>query len=174
MGAPVSFGELCKEGSMSEQTPAAGQPEPQKETPDLATELREMGQQIEALFRAFIESERAKQMQATVAKSVQNVAAVMRETVEKLQSDPRVQQVEDRGRQALERARESQVFHDVQETLVNGLEQINAQLHKLVEKLEAERAAAGTQSAQEGESNPPVEHVPLEAPATGETKKLEE
>jgi hypothetical protein len=50
MGAPVSFGELCKEGSMSEQTPAAGQPEPQKEPPDLATELREMGQQIEALF----------------------------------------------------------------------------------------------------------------------------
>ncbi len=158
---------------MSEQTPAAGQPEPQKETPDLATELREMGQQIEALFRAFIESERAKQMQATVAKSVQNVAAVMRETVEKLQSDPRVQQVEDRGRQALERARASQVFHDVHETLVNGLEQINAQLRKLVEKLEAERVA-GTQSAREGEVNPPVEHVPLEAPATGETKKLEE
>lgn len=158
---------------MSEQTPATGQPEPQKETPDLATELREMGQQIEALFRAFIESERAKQMQVTVAKSVQNVAAVMRETVEKLQSDPRVQQVEDRGRQALERARESQVFHDVQEALVNGLEQINAQLHKLVEKLEAERAA-GTQSAQGGETNPPIEHVPLEAPATGETKKLEE
>ncbi len=159
---------------MSEQTPNAGQPEPQKETPDLTAELREMGQQLEALFRAFIESERTKQMQTMIAKSVRDLAAVVRQTAEKIQTDPRFQQVEDRGRQALERARESQVFHDVQETLVNGLEQINAQLHKLVEKLEAERAAASAQSAQEGETNPPVEHVPLEAPATGETKKLEE
>ncbi|MCS6938096.1 MAG: hypothetical protein RMJ55_16710 [Roseiflexaceae bacterium] len=158
---------------MSEQTPGAGQPEPQKETPDLATELREMGQQLEALFRAFIESERTKQMQATVAQSVQNLAAVIRQAAEKIQSDPRFQQVEDRGRQALERARESQVFHDVQEALVSGLEQINTRLHKLVEKLEAERAASA-QTGQQGEVNPPVEHVPLEAPATGETKKLEE
>lgn len=37
---------------MSDQTPNAGQPEPQKETPDLTAELREMGQQLEALFRA--------------------------------------------------------------------------------------------------------------------------
>lgn len=158
---------------MSEQTPNAGQPEPQKETPDLTAELREMGQQLEALFRAFIESERTKQMQATVVQSVQNLAAVLRQTAEKIQSDPRFQQVEDRGRQALERARESQVFHDVQEALVTGLEQINTRLHKLVEKLEAERAA-GAQTDQQGEVNPPVEHVPLEAPATGETKKLEE
>lgn len=158
---------------MSDQTPNAGQPEPQKETPDLTAELREMGQQLEALFRAFIESERTKQMQATVAKSVQNVAAVVRQTAEKIQTDPRFQQVEDRSRQALERARESQVFHDVQEALVTGLEQINTQLHKLVEKLEAERAA-GAQAGQGNEANPPVEHVPLEAPATGETKKLEE
>ncbi|ABU60066.1 hypothetical protein [Roseiflexus castenholzii] len=157
---------------MSEQMPNTGQPEPQKETPDLTTELREMGQQLEALFRAFIESERAKQMQATVAKSVQDLAAAVRQTAEKIQSDPRFQQVEDRGRQALERARESQVFHDVQEALVNGLEQINAQLHKLVEKLETERAAAA-QTGQGDEANPPVEHVPLEAPATGETKKLD-
>lgn len=158
---------------MSEQTLNTGQPEPQKETPDLTAELREMGQQLEALFRAFIESERTKQMQATVAKSVQNVAAVVRQTAEKIQTDPRFQQVEDRSRQALERARESQVFHDVQEALVTGLEQINTQLHKLVEKLEAERAA-GAQTGQGNEANPPVEHVPLEAPATGETKKLEE
>lgn len=159
---------------MSEQTPNTGQPEPQKETPDLTAELREMGHQLETLFRAFIESERTKQMQATVAKSVRDLAAAMREAAEKIQSDPRIQQVEDRGRQALERARESQVFHDVQETLVNGLEQINAQLRKLVEKLEADRAAASTQTGQGDESNPPVEHVPLEAPATGETKKLEQ
>lgn len=158
---------------MSDQTPNAGQPEPQKETPDLATELREMGQQLETLFRAFIESERTKQMQATVAKSVRDLAAAMRQTAEKIQTDPRFQQVEDRGRQALERARESQVFHDVQEALVTGLEQINTRLQKLVEKLEAERAASA-QTAQQGEVNPPVEHVPLEAPATGETKKLEE
>lgn len=158
---------------MSEQTPNAGQPEPQKETPDLAAELREMGQQLEALFRAFIESERTKQMQTTVAKSVRDLAAAMRQTAEKIQTDPRFQQVEDRGRQALERARESQVFHDVQEALVTGLEQINTRLQKLVEKLEAERAASA-QTGQQGESNPPVEHVPLEAPATGETKKLEE
>ncbi|MCS6840094.1 MAG: hypothetical protein NZ699_00680 [Roseiflexus sp.] len=158
---------------MGEQTPNAGQPEPRKETPDLATELREMGQQLEALFRAFIESERTKQLQATVAKSVQNLAAVIRQAAEKIQSDPRFQQVEDRGRQALERARESQVFHDVQEALVTGLEQINARLHRLVEKLEAERAASA-QTEPQGEANPPVERVPLEAPATGETKKPEE
>jgi len=151
---------------VSEQVPNPGQPEPEKESPDLLSELREVGQQIEAAFRAFVESDRARQMQTDVARSVREVASVMRDAAQKLQADPRIQQAEERGRQAIDRARESQAFHDLQEALVNGLSHLNVQLRKLVEKLEADRVAS---------SNPPTEHIPVDQePATGETTKLDQ
>lgn len=150
---------------MSENTPNPGQPEPTKDNADLLNELREMGQTIETAFRTFVESDRAKQMQSDVARSVREVTSAMRDAAEKLQSDPRVAEAEERGRQAFDRARESQAFHDLQAALVGGLSHLNEQLRKLVEKLEADRAAS---------SNPPTEHVPVEQPpATGETTKLD-
>src|SRR5262245_12871298 len=76
---------------------------------DLTSELREMGQQLEAAFRAAIESDRAKQLQRDLAGGVREISSQIQTTLHSLQANPRVQQAEERGRQVLSQARESKV-----------------------------------------------------------------
>jgi heparin binding hemagglutinin HbhA len=134
---------------------------------DLTTELREMGQQLEAAFRAAIESDRAKQLQRDLVGGVRELSGQIQTTLHSLQSNPRVQQAEERGRQVLSQARESKVVQDLQETIVSGIAQLNDQLRKLVDRLETDRAGQA--------SNTPTQQVPIDhEPTTGETTHLDD
>jgi hypothetical protein len=134
-------------------------------TSDLAGELREMAQQLEAAFRAALESERTKQLQRDLAGGMRELSTQIQNTLKSLQTNPRVQQAEERGRQVLSQARESKVAHDLQETIVSGIAQLNDQLRKLVERLETDRA--------DQVGGPDTQQVPIEQePATGETTRL--
>ena len=136
-------------------------------TTDLAGELREMGQQLEAAFRAALESERTKQLQRDMASGMREVSHQIQSALKSLQTNPRVQQAEERGRQMLSQARESKVAHDLQETIVGGIGQLNDQLRKLVERLENDRAGQGGGSG--------TQQVPIEQePATGDTTRLQD
>ena len=152
---------------MSENTPNTNQqPGQDKESPDLMHELREMGQQLEAAFRAAIESDRAKQLQKDIAGGVREVTAQLKTAVKTVQDDTRYQQAEERSRRAVAQARESKLVQDIQETLVTGLAQLNEQLRKVVDRLQAEsKASSGASSAQ----NVPVDD---QSAATGETTRL--
>jgi len=133
---------------------------------DLTTELREMGQQLEAAFRAAIESERARQLQRDLVGGVRELSGQIQTTLRSLQSSPRVQQAEERGRQVLSQARESKVVQDLQETIVSGIAQLNDQLRKLVDRLESDSS---------GQAGAPTQQVPIEQePATGETARLDD
>ena len=101
---------------------------------DLTGELREMAQQLEAAFRAALESERTKQLQRDLAGGMRELNTQIQSALKSLQTNPRVQQAEERGRQVLSQARESKVAHDLQETIVSGISQLNDQLRKLVER----------------------------------------
>jgi len=136
-------------------------------TGDLTTELREMGQQLEAAFRAAIESDRARQLQRDLVGGVRELSGQIQTTLHSLQANPRVQQAEERGRQVLSQARQSKVVQDLQETIVSGIAQINDQLRKLVDRLETDRAGQP--------SSTPPEQVPIEhEPSTGETTRLDD
>jgi hypothetical protein len=157
---------------MSEnQNPNAGQ-QPDKDSADLMKELREMGQQLEAAFRAAIESERAKQLQKDIAGGVRELSGQIQSAVKSVQTNPRFQQAEERGKQAFEQARESKVVNDIQETIVNGLAALNAQLRKVVERIDAETNKP-TSTGGPTSQNVPVEHEPP-TPATGETTRLDD
>lgn len=151
---------------MSENTTPNGNPTPESGSSDLLKELREMGQQLETAFRTAIESDRAKQLQQDIVGGVRELAQQVQSAVKSLQDNPRVQQAEERGRQALEQARDSKVVQEVQETIVSGLGQLNSQLRKVVERIEREVNSASAPS-----QNVPVEH---ETPATGETTRLDD
>jgi len=143
----------------------AGGEQSRGSTTDLAGELREMAQQLEAAFRAALESERTKQLQRDLAGGMRELSTQIQNTLKSLQTNPRVQQAEERGRQVLNQARESKVAHDLQETIVSGIAQLNDQLRKLVERLESDRVS------QVG--GPDTHPVPIEQePATGETTRL--
>jgi hypothetical protein len=142
--------------------------QPDHDSDDLMKELREMGQQLEAAFRAAIESERAKQLQKDIAGGVRELTAQIQSAVKSVQTDPRIQKAEERGKQALEQARESKVVNDIQETIVSGLAALNVQLRKVVERIDAEANKPASTPTQ----NVPVDH---ESPAaTGETTRLDD
>jgi heparin binding hemagglutinin HbhA len=153
---------------MSEDQNPNTNPQSDKDTTDLVKELREMGQQLEAAFRAAIESDRAKQLQKDIAGGVRELTSQIQSAVKSVQTDPRFQKAEERGKQAFEQARESKVVNDIQETIVSGLTQLNTQLRKVVERIDAEatRPSAGSSPSQ----NVPVEQEP--PAATGETTRL--
>jgi exonuclease VII large subunit len=144
-----------------------GEP-PRGAATDLTAELRELGQQLEAAFRAALESERARQLQRDLAGGVRELTHQVQAALRSLQRNPRLQQAEERGRQALSQAKESKLAHELQETVASGIAQLNEQLRKLVERLESERAS--------GPGGAPAQqiHVEHEPPATGETTRLDD
>lgn len=154
---------------MSENNAQNADPQPSqgpgKETPDLVAELREMGQQLEAAFRAAIESDRAKQLQRDIAGGIRELTTQLKSAAQKVEGSPRVQRVEERGRQVVDQARQSDVLQKAQEAVATGLSQINDQLRKLVERIEQDQPAEAQQQ------QVPVEH---ETPATGETTRLDD
>ena len=160
---------------MSENTPnnTGPQQQPGAGKDDLVAELREMGQQLEAAFRAAIESDRAKQLQHDLASGVRELSAQVKTAVKSVQANPRIQQAEERGKQvvsqAVSQAQQSKVVHDIQETMVRGIAQLNDQLRKLVDRIENEPSGS---SGSSGTQNVPVEgETP---PATGETTRLDD
>jgi len=101
--------------------------------------------------------------------SVRELTGQVQSAVKSIQIDPRFKQAEERGKQAFEQARESKVVQDIQETIVNGLTQLNTQLRKVVERIENEASRpASTPAAQDV----PVDHEP--PAATGETTRLDD
>ena len=151
------------------------QPEEQNQTnetgrtamSDLSNELREMGQQLEAAFRAALESERTKQLQRDLAGGIRELSSQIQHALRSVQSSPRVQQAEERGRQVIAQARDSKVAQDLQETIVGGIAQLNDQLRKLVDRLETDTTAQT--------SNPNTQQVPIEhEPTIGETTRLDD
>lgn len=155
---------------MSENSSPNNNPRPgqDKDSSDLLKELREMGQQLETAFRTAVESERAKQLQQDIVGGVRELATQVQSAVKSLQDNPRVQQAEQRGRQAVEQARDSKVVQDIQETIITGLAQLNSQLRKVVERIDNEVNKPSGPTTQ----NVPVEHEP--PASTGETTRLDD
>ena len=144
------------------------QPGQDKDSADLLHELREMGQQLEAAFRAAIQSDRAKQLQKDLTGGVREITEQLKTAAKTVQNDTRFQQAEERGRQAVAQARESNVVQDIQETLVSGIAQLNEQLRKVVDRIQTEGDTPP--------SSPATQNVPVEdeSAATGETTRLKD
>jgi len=133
---------------------------------DLSKELRELANQLEAAFRAAVESDQAKQLQRDLANGLKELSSQVKYAVKNAQDSPQVQQAAERGREALNNARQSKTGQELQETLVNGISYINEQLRWVVERIEAHEKTA---------QDVPTQSVPVEeVPVTGKTTKLDE
>jgi|HigsolmetaAR202D_1030399.scaffolds.fasta_scaffold00078_3 hypothetical protein len=139
---------------------------------DLANELRELGLQLEQTFRTVIESEQAKALKENLVLGFQEIGKQVQAGLKQLQENPKVQELADRGQQAVSQAQQSQAFKDFQETLISGLGQLNERLSALVTKLEERSAqAANSTPSEAGSQNVPVDDE-SQPPATGETTRL--
>lgn len=131
--------------------------QPQQPHSDLGSELRELGQQLETAVRSAIQSDKAKQVQQDVASGMKEIGTQIQAAFKAIQENPRVQQLVERGEQALGQAQQSKAAQDFQETLARGIAQLNDQLAAFVTRMRQPDASAP--------AAPP--------PATGETTRLD-
>lgn len=130
---------------------------------DLASELRELGQQLEAAVRSAIQSDKAKQVQQDVSSGVKEIGSQLQAAFKAIQENPRVQELVERGEQAVNQAQQSKVAQDFQESLSRGLAQLNQQLAAFVARVSQPADEAPPATPPAGDS----------APATGETTRLD-
>lgn len=134
----------------------------QQPSGDLANELRELGQQLEAAARSAFQSERAKQFQQDVSSGMKEIGAQLQAAFKAIQENRRFQDLVERGEQAVSQAQQSKVAQDFSEALSRGISQLNDQL--------AAFAARQRQPETGTDETPPAEGG---TPATGETTRLD-
>lgn len=129
---------------------------------DLASELRELGQQLETAVRSAIQSDKAKQIQQDMASGMKEIGTQLQAAFKAIQDNPRFQDLVDRGEQAVSQAQQSKVAQDFQETLSRGIAQLNEQLAAFATRMRQHEGAPSDAPPADGS-----------APATGETTRLD-
>ncbi len=139
---------------------------------DLASELRELGQQLETAVRNALQSDKARQVQQDMAAGMQEIGTQMKSALKAIQENPSLQQFVERSEQAVSQAQQSKATHDFQEALARGVAQLNDQLANFITNLSQNTSAQEPQQAPPAEPQqaPPAEEPP---PATGETTRLD-
>ena len=140
---------------------------------DLASELRELGQQIEQSVRAALDSERAKTIRRDLASGLNEIGKQVQGAVKSLQTNPRVQDLADRGQKVVNQAQDSPAMKDFQDTLAKGVAQLNERLAAFVARVENANSGAGssTQQVPVEDASQPTDIDPT-PPTTGATTRL--
>lgn len=169
--------------------------QPQHSGGDLASELRELGQQLEAAVRTAIQSDKAKQIQHDVSAGMKEIGAQLQAAFRAIQENPRFQNLVERGEQAVSQAQHSKIAQDFQESLARGVAQLNEQLAAFATRMRQQEIheTPGATTTPEGSpptttpegSTPPATTFPEGSPppatttpesgtpATGETTRLD-
>lgn len=154
---------------MSQSENQQNQNQSQQPQGDLGSELRELGQQLEQAVRSALESDRAKQVQSDIASGMKEIGAQIQHAMKALQDNPKVQELVQKGEQAVGQAQQSKAVQDLQETLARGLAMLNEQLSGFVSRVRQEPGPGATTTPPAGSATPAAG----DAPATGETTRLD-
>ena len=124
------------------QIPPESTPNPAAEPTPTAThneslldELRSLGAQLEAVARAFLNSNQAHQIQQDLQKGVGDVV----DRLQALRSNEKVAEVSEKGKQLVEKAMENPSVTEAHTKVVSGLANINEELRKLAASLSENR-----------------------------------
>jgi hypothetical protein len=120
----------------------------------ISSELARLGRQVaEAISQAW-ESEDRKKLQAEVTAGLDSFGEQVSEAMRKASESDAANQIRDQTEKVVLRVRESDVTGDVRKGLIAGLEVLNRELGKLVERLEVEPEPSAPPAAESAE---PVE-----------------
>lgn len=144
------------------------QGQPQQPQADLGNELRELGQQLEKAVKSALESDRARQVQADISSGMKEIGTQLQHAVKALQDNPKVQELVQKGEQAVGQAQQSKAAQDLQDTLSRGIAMLNEQLAGFVSRI---RQEPGAPPAGDGAgATPPASDS---GASTGETTRLD-
>ncbi len=125
-------------------------------SPNLSDELGKMVNQVAEAVRLAWESDERKRLQAEFSTNVRSFATQGDEAVRKASVSDTAKKVRTQAEEAAAKARESDVVDDMREGLLVGLQAINRELGKLLDRLQA------TPATQAPATTGPI---PPEAPA---------
>ncbi|PKO23190.1 MAG: hypothetical protein CVU38_05385 [Chloroflexi bacterium HGW-Chloroflexi-1] len=129
----------------------------------IVDELSKLGKQVADAIKAAWESEDRKKLQTEITDGLQQFGNQVSEAVDKAGESKAATQIRERAEKVVTEVRESDVVDDVRKGLLTGLDAINKELGKLLEKLEAQRALEAPAESVE----PPATPEPAEPPAEG-------
>lgn len=135
---------------------------------ELIGELQALGKQLESTFRTFMAGPGQK-IRREIGEGLQELGSQVQRAVGTIQQRPEAEKIEQKARDVAAQVKESSVVRDVEDTLVSGLQQLNQQLKRLVERLEqpgdsakAEQGPSTQRLDIEDESNnPPSDQPPI-------------
>jgi hypothetical protein len=137
--------------------------DPQEEK-TIAQEFSRLGKQVADAIHAAWESEDRKKLQAELADGLQKFEAELDAALQKAAQSDAAKQVREQTEKVVADVKDSNVADEVRKGLISGLDVLNKELGKLVEKLEPKgttEAPAGAAEAPTPEPPPP----PTEPPA---------
>ncbi len=134
---------------------------------NIADELGKLGKQVADAIKAAWESEDRKKLQSEIAEGFQKFGKEVSEAAEKASESETAKELREKAEKVVEEIRESDVVEDVRKGILIGLDALNRELGKLLEKLEPKPAAeapaeaeapAATEAtaAPESEAEPPA------------------
>lgn len=135
--------------------------EPKSER-NIADELGKLGKQVADAIKAAWESEDRKKLQTEIAEGLQKFGKEVNEAVEKAGESKTARELREKAEKVVEDIRESDVVEDVRKGILTGLDALNQELGKLLEKLEAKPATEtpaapdATAAPTEPEGEPPA------------------
>ncbi len=139
--------------------------EPRSET-SIADELDKMGRLVAQAVRSAWESEDRKKLTAEVVEGLRKFSDQVSTTAQKASESDAAKQIKDQAEKLAAEVKEKDVTEEVRKGLLAGLEVVNQELGKLVERLEKQPAPGEPAAAPETPAEPAAEAP--EEPAPGQ------
>jgi hypothetical protein len=116
--------------------------EEQKPRSDVVKELEALGSQLVTAVKAMWDSEESRQLRQEIGDGFVDLGQKLDDAIKSAQDSEAAQELGEQFRETVDKARESDLAGKVQRNLTTGLQQLNAELSKLVESLESGGKAA--------------------------------
>lgn len=127
--------------------------EKQQAGSEILDELESLGTQLVTAVRALWDSEESRKLRQEIGDGFVQLGHQVDEGIKAAQDSEAAQEFKAQVQETVDKARQSDVAGKLQENLISGLRQLNAELGKLVGSLEPKGEAAG-------EPEPPTEDEP--------------
>lgn len=139
--------------------------EPKAEERSIVDELSKLGQQMAAAIRSAWESDERKRLQTEILDGLQKFGDEVTQALDKAGQSETAKDLRVKADKVAADVREKGVVEDIRKGIIGGLDVINTELSKLVEKLEPKTQPAGEPSVG---AEAPAEPTAPEAPAEPE------
>ena len=111
---------------------------------NIADELGKLGQQVANAAKAVWESEERRKLQAELTRGVEKFSQELSATLDKAAESEEAKALRVKAEKVVEEVREADVIDEIRKGILSGLEVLNRELGKLVEKLDITPDAPST------------------------------